>query len=402
MQSTSPKRIEQIDALRGFALFGIISTHMFQAYISGVFPSDKENFNILSSFDKVTDFIVQTFFMGKFYTIFSLLFGLSFYLILDQRVGASTKKFAWRLFLLFCIGMLHQTVYGGDILSVYALYGLLLLLFRKSTNKKILIWGLLLTFNAPTALISTAAAVMQPVQIEQNDNNNSNYKDNQDKDNSFFSNDTEYYDMVVTGDFAKLAVYHHTSAQVFKLFFLGFSGRIWGIPGLFLLGLWIGRNKYHEKIHEIKLEKILLLALLFAFLTKITDYLLTEYTSFGMFYEMVLNNAFSVFVSFAYIAIVLVLYQKNGSQFLVQPFVSIGKMGLSVYLMQSLFGTFLFYGYGFGMLHQLSATQAVGVAMLFFVVQIVFSKWWFTQFKFGPVEWLWRCATNRKMQSIRL
>jgi uncharacterized protein len=112
------KRIEEIDALRGFALFGIIMTHMFEGYLASLTPPQYSGFNILFPIDIFSQTVIQNLFIGKFYAIFSMLFGLSFYLILDRKKGSSPSKFAWRLVLLFLIGFMHHIHYRGDFLTV--------------------------------------------------------------------------------------------------------------------------------------------------------------------------------------------------------------------------------------------------------------------------------------------
>ncbi len=71
----------------------------------------------------------------------------------------------------------------------------------------------------------------------------------------------------------------------------------------------------------------------------------------------------------------------------------VGKMGLTTYLMQSVFGITIFYGVGFGMLGEIGSAASIFMGILFFVVQILYSHLWLKYFTMGPVEWLWRAAT---------
>lgn len=77
-------------------------------------------------------------------------------------------------------------------------------------------------------------------------------------------------------------------------------------------------------------------------------------------------------------------------------------MGLTTYVSQTAFGLFIFYGYGLGLLLNLSGTVALGLGFIFFIFQILFSRWWFTTYKYGPLEWLWRSLTYGKKQAFRL
>ena len=73
-------------------------------------------------------------------------------------------------------------------------------------------------------------------------------------------------------------------------------------------------------------------------------------------------------------------------------------MGLTTYLMQSVFGTLIFFSYGFGLLFELGAAVTFGLGVVLFIIQIIFAKYWFRYFQFGPVEWLWRTLTYFKVQ----
>lgn len=141
--------MEEIDALRGFALFGIVMTHLFEGYLASMTPPQYIGFNMMYSIDGFSQMIIKYLFVGKFHAIFSMLFGLSFYLILDQKKDSSSWKFAWRLILLFLIGFIHHIHYRGDFLTVYAAFGMALILFRRVPDKYILILGLFLAFNGP-------------------------------------------------------------------------------------------------------------------------------------------------------------------------------------------------------------------------------------------------------------
>src|SRR5918994_5789506 len=131
--STSPtagERIVSIDAVRGFALLGIVVAHMVEQYMGSPPPPSRPQFGIVSpAIDGTAMAIVQLVVVGKFFTMFSLLFGLSFFIQMDRagrREVPFAGRFAWRLIVLFAMGMAHHLFYRGDILSVYAMLGLLL------------------------------------------------------------------------------------------------------------------------------------------------------------------------------------------------------------------------------------------------------------------------------------
>jgi uncharacterized protein len=386
------KRIEEIDALRGFALFGIIMTHMFEGYMASLIPPQYAGYNIFSSIDTFSQIVVQNLFVGKFYALFSMLFGLSFYLILDQKSESSSLKFAWRLVLLFLIGYIHHIHYRGDFLTVYAVFGLILILFRKVPSKFILIIGLFFALNGPTLLINTFSLVMPPVQETPSMNPNR------------VELAIGYWDLIIKGEYQQLIVSNSTLGFLNKIDFLKFSGRLWVIPGLFLLGLWIGRKKWHENIDKIPLFKLITVTALLGIPALVAGYIYSSPSNpeHLRYIGSIAKAASNILIPLLYIGLFLHLYNSERTQNTVKQLIPVGKMGLTTYVVQSVFGVLLFYGYGFGLLLKLSGTAALGLGILFFIVQILFSKWWFRNYKFGPLEWLWRCGTNRTWQSNRI
>ncbi|TAD85255.1 MAG: DUF418 domain-containing protein [Bacteroidetes bacterium] len=403
MQNFTIKRIEQIDALRGFALFGIIMTHMFEGYLASMTPPQYVGFNILYPIDRFSQIIIQNLFVGKFYAIFSMLFGLSFYLILDQKKDSSSLKFIWRLVLLFLIGFIHHIHYRGDFLTVYAVFGFALVLFRKLPDKIILILGLFLAFNGPTIVTNSISLVQKSRQEKvETLNETKNIAVNNSADNPV-TKATAYFDLILKGEYRKLLVSNSTTGFYNKYNYLKFSGRLWVIPGLFLLGLWIGRKKWHEQIDKLPMLKLISFSALIGIpLTIISYYFLQPSNSeFVRFVGSIAKDGSNIFMPLLYIVILLSLFKLSATNKTASLFIPVGKMGLTTYVLQSAFGVFIFYGYGLGLLLKLSGTAALGLGLLFFLIQILFSKWWFSKFKFGPLEWLWRSGTNRKWQQFK-
>ncbi len=138
----SSERIELLDVLRGLAVCGILIGNMqwFSGY--GFLPPILTAQSAL--YDQITTFIVHFLVEGKFYSIFSFLFGFGFALQIaraEERGDAGASLFKRRLFWLLVIGLLHAyLLWAGDILSIYALMGFVLLLFRRKTKESLLKW----------------------------------------------------------------------------------------------------------------------------------------------------------------------------------------------------------------------------------------------------------------------
>src|SRR5437763_4426527 len=137
------ERIEILDVLRGLAVGGILIGNMqwFSGY--GLMPPALVRQGPLA--DQATHFLVHFFVEGKFYSIFSFLFGFGFALQIaraEERGDLKASLFKRRLFWLLVIGLLHAyLLWSGDILSIYAVTGFLLILFRKKTNNALLKWA---------------------------------------------------------------------------------------------------------------------------------------------------------------------------------------------------------------------------------------------------------------------
>src|ERR671933_1382429 len=140
------ERIEIIDVLRGLAVCGILIGNLqwFSGY--GMMPPVLQRQTPLM--DQVTHFLVHFFVEGKFYSIFSFLFGFGFALQIaraEERGDTKASLFKRRLFWLLVIGIVHAyLLWAGDILTIYALMGFLLILFRRKTDRALIKWAVVL------------------------------------------------------------------------------------------------------------------------------------------------------------------------------------------------------------------------------------------------------------------
>ena len=135
MQLTSPnKRIEAVDALRGFALAGIVFAHMIEQYIATIRPI--EGWLVEPDiFDQIVSAFHGFFIMGKFFSIFAVLFGMSFAIMMGNAAAKGRSfsgRFIWRLAILGAIGFVHSLFYRGDVLTIYVAIGFCLPLFYSS------------------------------------------------------------------------------------------------------------------------------------------------------------------------------------------------------------------------------------------------------------------------------
>jgi uncharacterized protein len=401
MQSPIQSRIQIIDVLRGFTLLGIIMVHFSEQYYAGMHPQSHMDFEIKFLGDQIMQGFIGIFISGKFFMIFSFLFGLSFFIQLNKS-DSNIKffgRFFWRLVILGAIGFVHHLHYRGDILTIYAMLGVGLLICYKLPDKWLLILALVLTINLPSVIVRGIQSVTQPeIEIEKlfGGNNEDNEK---------------YFASVKAGSYTEVLKANLNEFE-FKYQYQVVSGRIYITMGLFLLGLYAGRKRIFEKWQEnlpqfkkfmkrslwIILGLILFAAVFFggAKLAKIKLPQLVQWTVGGLVVDI-----FNLCMAVVYVTGIAMLFNKEKWHGRFMHFYALGRMGLTTYLMQTLFGVLLFFGIGFGLLGEIGLLASVAIGVLIFIGQIYFSKWWLARFRYGPVEWLWRSATYLKVQEFR-
>ena len=377
------KRYVILDALRGFAILGIILAN-FPEFSLWTF-SDPDTWSVT---DRVTR-AVQTFLVdGKFYTLFSLLFGMGFSIQLANAEGR-LRTFYRRMTVLLVIGLLHLCLlWSGDILMLYALCGMVLPLFRKLPTRKILFaaGGLLILPVLLDALFGTRLA--DPLEAEQW-RLCALYGITQDNFGTWLSDATTYREV--------LQFLHQGGVERMWEFVIGH--RFFKVLGLFLIGFALGRERIYTDIKGNS-----------ALLNRILSYGLFLGIPFGILYTWSSMAGYplgrvgysvlyllSVYpMGFAYAAGFALLFDRcpeaSGWKLLSHP----GRMACTNYLSQSVIGILLFYGIGFGLGNRVGLLGTELIALGVYAFQIGFSSLWMRYFRYGPVEWIWRMLTYGK------
>jgi uncharacterized protein len=392
---SADERLEIVDVLRGLAVCGILvgNVQWFSGY--GMVPPSIEAAQ--STVNQVVHFLVHFFIEGKFYSIFSFLFGFGFAMQIaraEERGDANATIFKRRLFWLLVIGLLHAyLLWAGDIVSIYALMGFVLLLFRRKTNESLLKWSValmivpiltyMLLYGAFIAFAPPDTAAM--IQTEQAA--------------GWYRSVTavtqsSYYD-ILTG--------YNRDYVIGRYMGLIFQMRLPKILAMFLLGFYAHRIGVFEKLgaHKDLLKKVLGYGLVLGIIGNImmaglagneAPFPPSPATALG-----VVGYAFGVpALALSIIAGVALLWQSGSSKQLLSIIAPVGRMALTNYLMQTVICVTLFYGYGFGMFGTIGAAKATLIAFAIFLFQIVFSNVWLKFFQYGPIEWIWRQLTYRQ------
>jgi len=385
-------RIEVIDVLRGFTLFGIALVHFTEQFYAGM-PPEGHNIAGTAVIDQVVSGIVGIFIQGKFFMIFSFLFGMSFFIQLSKTHGSSgfVLRFLWRLIVLFGIGLLHQIHYRGDILTIYAILGIGLLFAHRLPDRFLFVLALILVFNIP----SVFARIWQALHVS---------------GNPFDMNQSEllaYYTVVKSGTYGQI-IRANWNDLAGKWFFQVGSGRLYITLGLFFLGLYAGRkNWFGDATRWKKYRRYaamgLLICLLFMVivfggtqLLKIELPQAAQWAIGGAAYDF-----FNACLATIYVSWIVTLFETEKWKPRLMILYATGRMGLTTYLMQAMIGVMVFFSIGLGLLGDIGAGLCSVLAIAVFYFQIRFSQLWLHYFRFGPVEWLWRSLTYWRLQPMR-
>ena len=389
-----------LDALRGFALLGICMAN-FPEFSLYTFLSPEAAASMSTAVqDKITRYLLYIFVDGKFYTLFSLLFGLGFSIIIRnaERKGVNGFRiFYRRMGMLMLFGLLHlMFIWSGDILLLYALLGMLLPFFRQVPDKKLLGWALFFLIlpigvDLVCEITRTNLALpfirLQETYCAEYGINGTNF--------AYWLHDAEDYGTV----FQFLVQGACVRMQEFII-----GNRYFKVLGLFLVGFYIGRNRIYADLEGRKnlLVKVCRLGLIIG----LPCSLLYAWSSMGGHPLSDTLHSLFYFISvyplgFAYAAGLCLLYLRVKSLSIWKWLAALGRMALTNYIGQSVIGMFLFYGIGLGWGSTIGLLQTEVIVLAVFLFQMLFSRLWLSGFKFGPLEWIWRMLTYGKWLAIR-
>ncbi len=396
------KRLNVVDALRGFSLAGIVIVHFMEQYVGGPAPHAAGTYTQHNAVDPVLDGIFSILIRGKFFALFSFLFGLSFAIQMERGEfrtnGDFRLRFAWRLLILFAIGFLHHMFYRGDILTIYALLGLPLILFHKVPDKWAFLVVALLFIGVPRIII----------QITGYEPFHAFLPDWQSQEESPAV--VAYWNALKSGSWAEIASLNATEGMGMKMGFqFGQMSRAYQTFAWFLLGMLAGRWRYFENpdAHKPFTRKVFRWSIIGFF-----SLLAIAATTFGVFGKyipaalqmpigMEIFDLANVAMTFFYISAFVLLFNKPSWQKRLTVFSAYGRMALTNYVMQTLIGTTLLFGYGFGLLGEVGNSLTVPLALVLCALQMWLSKIWLARHFYGPLEWLWRSLTWFKWQPWR-
>ncbi len=380
-----PGRLAQVDALRGFALFGILVVNI------GVFASPFYGAGVPDPVysrpvDLAVGWLIAWLFETKFYLLFSFLFGYSFTLQMAaaERGGAAfTPRFLRRLAGLAVLGGVHAVLfYQGDILVTYALLGLGLLLCRRMDPRRALRVSLWLIVLAATLwAVLGGLAFLDPLPAD-------------------------YAAQYHADALSAIEAYRGTIGTTIAQHVKELTEAVWFtvllvqgpfVFAMFLAGLALGRRQALADPWRQPRALGLLCALgLLPGLAGSAVYATTGLPSAGSAWELpglAADLLTAPLLSMSYAAAFLLALRTRPGARLGAWLAPAGRMALTNYLMQSVVCAFLFTAWGLRLFATVSPLACFVIAVAIFAAQLPLSAWWLRRHAYGPVEWFLRALT---------
>lgn len=400
MPTAAKQRHVFLDALRGFALLGVCLANYPEFSLYTFQPDDVAASMPSAPIDRIVKFLMYFFVDGKFYTLFSLLFGIGFSIIIShaaERGANGFKIFYRRMLILALIGCTHlMLIWSGDILLLYALLGMLLPLFRNMSDKRIMAIALAL-LAVPVivdAATEYAGIFLAQFPYDQWWHAAGEYGITEENFGTWLRDARGYGDVsafLMQGAWERM--YEFVDGN-----------RYFKVMGLFLIGFTAGRHKIYAHLAEHKnlFSRIAKAGLIVGVPASLAyAYCGLHHQPYGKACQSFLYLISVYPMSFSYAALLALFCVNHRNLKIWKIFAAPGRMALTNYIGQSIIGIFLFYGIGFGLGASLGLTATELIAFAVFSFQIAFSIAWLKIFRFGPLEWIWRMLTYGKWLSLR-
>ena len=377
-------RIDVADILRGIAIGGIVLIHFIEHLNFYSFP-EASSATMAAVNKSVWD---TTFFLlaGKMYAIFSMLFGLSLFIQHDNQAQQGVDfrlRFLWRMVLLMLFGLFDLLFYNGDILTVYAVCGVIVVPFVRASNK-VLVAATILFALQPIEIAYIIMGLIDPTTTSLDLGSSGLFK--------------AILPAQSQGTIVDVAIKGLQNGFPVNYLWAIEHGRMTQTIFLFLFGIYLGRKRlFYDEGNNVAIWKrvfvgsIVAFGVLFPLYKLVPDMIATECIKESV--TVMLNMWKNLAMMLLYVSGVVLLYYRTSARNFLQKIAPYGKMSLTNYLLQSIIGGFVFYNWGLGLYRYSGHTTSLLLGMLCVALQYIFCCWWLKRHSHGPFEALWRKLT---------
>jgi len=400
------QRITLLDTLRGFAIFGILMVNMpiFYKPVSTMMVGIDPNKDLLNTISYI---LIKLLFEGKFYVIFSMLFGYGFWIFMNKSVengNSIIPIYRRRVFILLLFGIFHIVfLWAGDILTFYAIFGFVILLFRKRSDKGLIKWAIgFALIPIILALASWGAIALASLTPESKAAVDASLKTSTEGFKTLIQQATIAYSEGSFGQIVSIRLQEYATLLPGILFFYP------TVMAMFLVGMWAARKNlitnYFEHIPFFRKALIWGLAI---GIPSSTLYVFSWFNgqmnvpSLWSTISTSMHIVSGIAIGISYVSAIALFFnkQKSGNPLIKLSYV--GRMALTNYLMHSVICTTLFLSYGFGLFGKVEVWQGMLLTIVIFVMQVPLSNFWIKRYHYGPFEWIWRSLTYGKRQPFK-
>ena len=392
--TTKTERYLVMDALRGFALFGVMLINIWEFGGPGVLITEAQLVALPNAaLNAQIEPFMRLFVADKANTLIAFLFGLGFWVQMErlEARGASFKAiYLRRAAILLATGWAHLLLFfAWDVLHIYGIAAFILFACRKLPPLPMLALGLVLMMFAKPVIywVFEAAGISGPL-------------------SAYAESDEAVLAVQAAaqaGDFPGFIARMLHSTCYGWLLTGGLVGWIAYALGRFFMGAWVARQGWIQTSpSNLPLFRRWLWPMLLGGLALETLHLIIEPIEGGAMVTVatfILHGVATPMIAAGYICAIVLLFHGGTLSWLVKPFAPVGQMALTNYLMQSVAIITIFVG--FGLAGRAGIATFLPMVVVFYAFQILYSRLWMKTFAFGPAEWLWRSLVRAQPQKIR-
>ncbi len=415
-------RIQSLDIMRGIVLFGILLMNINGMGLARAY-GDPTVSGGATGWDLYTWITTNMFFEGTMRALFSLLFGVGMFILLDrlEKKGAGInaaniyfRRLAWML----VFGLIHGylLLWIGEILYDYALMGFLVYSFRNMAPKKLILVAFFLfaagtlwtwseykkdvKFLEDVALVAVYKATGKPLTKELKTADEKWQKQVDDRSpagvEEYNTNMHKGYFHVVgflaprNTNYNEHDPYRYDAFDVLSMMLLGIA--------LYKLNVLSSKKSYRFYLIMALIGYGIGLSVNYYEVTTIinSNFSFLSFSKTNLTYDLG-----RVPVAMGHIAAIMLLCKIPVLDWLKSRLAAVGKMALTNYIMHSVIALFFFTGAGLGMFGKLQRHELLYVVFSIWIFQLIISPIWLKYFHFGPIEWLWRNLSYQKMHAFR-
>ena len=392
------ERIVSLDALRGFALLGILLINVWvfampeASLLNPTVYADATVYGDFTGANYWVWFAGHVFAQSKLITLFSALFGAGVLLFVEskEQKGQDAVRLHYRrTAALIAIGLMHAyLLWYGDILVAYGFTGLFLITLRGMAAKRLAALGGLFLLFVPATELFAAVSIGGDAIASQ-----------------WAPSEAVLRQEVATYRSGWLAQMDHRVSASFQRQTTGFIGSsFWRIGGVMLLGMALYRWGVLTGERSASFYKRLVAGGVVGVATVVAGVAYIEandWSAGAALYWRQFNYWGSLLVAGGYLGLVMLYAKRRPDGPVTRTFAAVGRTAFTNYLLQTVLATSIFYGHGLGLFGSVTRVEQYTIVLAIWIVQVVLSVAWLRRYRFGPVEWVWRTLTYGERQPMR-